>query len=99
MTPIAAAAAMASLPLGGEVTLNGVTYRKVLLRNGRGSSPEASCPMCPLVGRYPDPCDTLWETRGGIRPCNPQGARDNNGRTLIVAVNRIPIMAMKGLLA
>lgn len=91
--------AAARLPLGGEFTMNGVTYRKVRLTPGRGAGPTTSCTRCPFYqGAHPDPCDRLYEAMR-VRPCSDPAAPLDSTRMYIANVDDIPYLLLKGYLA
>lgn len=93
--------AMGEVPLGGECSLNGVAYRKVVFN---GIALALPCDVCPLhaydsagnracneVSRVTRRPDALEEY-----PCNRQlGKYDSGG---IVRVAFIPVLVMKGAL-
>lgn len=100
----ALAARLAEAALGEDVTHNGVTYRKILITTTLRLRADCQACVCPLVARMgtEDACDRhMRRSPDELTPCDMRVDRAHyaRARPTIAAVDRIPYLAMKGLLA
>lgn len=100
----ALAARLAEAALGEDITHDGVTYRKILITTRvrlRTGCQACECPLVAPMGTE-DACDRhMRRSPDELAPCDMRvdRARYDCVRPTIAAVDRIPTMAMKGLLA
>lgn len=91
--------AMGEVPLGGECSLNGVAYRKVVFNGNASALPCDVCPLNAFDAVSGRACNVVRraarrEGRSHEYPCNRQlGVYDSGG---IVRVEFIPVLVMKG---
>lgn len=95
---------LAAAAPGEDVTHDGRTYRKITITTRlrlRTDCQACECPLVAPVGTR-DACDGYTElSPDGLAPCDMRvdRAHYDRARPTIAAVDRIPYLAMKGLLA